>query len=71
MKCFFSTCVKQNSLARNTGAVVIKGHDLDCVLVATGEVVKATGEVRGLAADTSVVSAGHDRILDSTLAGQP
>lgn len=68
---FFCTCVEQNGLARNAGAVVVHGHDLHSVLVAAREVVKAAGEVRGLAADAAVVTAGRDRILDSTQAGQP
>lgn len=71
MCCYFCTCVKQNDLARNAGAVVVHGRDLDRVLVAAREVVKATGEVRGLAADAAVVTAGRDLIMDSTQAGQP
>lgn len=67
----FLTRVKQNGLTRNAGAVVVHGHDLDSVLMAASEVVKATGEVRGLAANAAVVPAGRDRILDSTQAGRP
>lgn len=68
---FFCTCVEQNGLARNTRAVVVHGHDLNSVLVAAREVVKATAKVRGLAAGAAVVTTRRDRILDSTTAGQP
>lgn len=67
----FFTRVEENGLARDAGAVVVHGHDLDGVLVAAREAVKAAGEVRGLAADAAVVTAGRDRILDSTQAGRP
>lgn len=65
------TCVEQNSLARNTGAVIIHRRDLNAVQVATCEVVKATTEARGLTADVAVIAKGCHCVLDSTQTGRP
>lgn len=65
------TCVEQNSLARNTGAVIIHCHDLNAVEVPACEVVKVTAEARGLTADVAVITVGHHCVLDSTQTGSP
>lgn len=45
-------------MARNARAVVTHSHYVNHVAVTTNEVVKATAEVGGLAADVAMVTVG-------------
>lgn len=65
------TCVEYQSLAGDAGAVVVHGHYLNGVAVATCEGLKVTGEVRGLAADIAMITVGSHCVLYSTQTGRP
>lgn len=65
------TCAEYQSLAGDTGAVLIHGHDLKSVEVTAHEWAKVTGEVRCLAGGIAMITAGCHCILHSTQTGSP